>query len=420
MGKKIDKDELLLQLVAKKFDHGNYDAWRNKDFEDLSFAIHLETKILISPATLKRIFGKVKTSTSYSPQEATISALKEYSNFEDYNSEAPKRSKIPQWIGLGIVVVSFMVWLLASMFSKEKEQEMGSLTIDKLEGNGPTTAIFELVKPESKDTVFMDYGDGSDWRPVTSRTKRLSHFYPYPGYFDASLRTRKQRVSQQVKVVVPTKGWQALAYYFDKELVERYYPVPLKENIKDGVFHASRSYLSSLGIDSTKIVIVRLDNFKPTKKDGDNFTLKARVKNGSFWPGIRCFSMFLKITGTDGVIMVKLVGEGCSHHSEISIGDTRKWGSSSDLTAFAVDLHQWSDVEIKNTNKEVDVKLAEQSIFKVRYEKSIGEILGTTILFHGSGSVDYCYLSDKDGADIYVEEFDRERDATTEFVKACD
>ena len=47
--------------VVRQFKKGKPEHWRNRDFEDLSFEVRKATKVLISAATLKRIFGKNKT-----------------------------------------------------------------------------------------------------------------------------------------------------------------------------------------------------------------------------------------------------------------------------------------------------------------------------------------------------------------------
>ena len=48
----------ILQSVEKKFERGKSQQWKNRDFSDLSFEIHLQTKTLISPATLSDFLGR--------------------------------------------------------------------------------------------------------------------------------------------------------------------------------------------------------------------------------------------------------------------------------------------------------------------------------------------------------------------------
>ena len=364
-----------------------------------------KAKILISPATLKRIFGKVKISADYTPQESTVKALQIYSGYDPNIPLTPKRK---QWFIYTAPLITAVVFLLFWIFSPTENYEKlqaSKLELVKIEGKGPASAYFTYSVPKSKDSIFLDFGDGSDWLHIKGANKTASHFYGYPGYFSAEIRTGRFQLAGPVKVFVPTTGWKALAHYFNEDLIERYFPVPFNVNTSNGIFHATRKNLASLGIDSTEIVVVRLDNYQNTGKNGDSFTLKSSFKNSSFWPAIRCFSVYYTIHGTDGLIQVKFVGIGCSNYSEYVIGEKSAYGGSKDLSCFTVDLHQWSDIEIRNNNKNVTVSIADSVVFDEAYTQSIGEILGTTIKFHGSGSVDYIYLNDAHDKLIYKEDF---------------
>lgn len=402
------KNNKLLNLVANEFGRGSYKLWKNKEFEDLSFAIHRRTKVLISPATLKRIFGKVSTKESYTPQSNTLEALQDF--VADTVSEDNKKDHVRlKWILFAIIPLLLVVlWFLVPFNNSTNTIKNGQLSLMKIEGEGPTTAYFNFTVPEYKDTVFLDFGDGSEWFPILKSDQSRSHFYHYPGYFSASLRTRHHVVSDTLKIFVPTKGWQSLTHYFDIDKIERYFPVPLISNTRQGVFHASRRNLSSLGIDSTEIVVVRLDNFKQTNVSGDSFDFKVRFKNGSFWPGVRCFSVHLSIIGTKGKIEHKFSGEGCSHYSYYTLGEKTISGTMDDLSMLSVDLHQWSDISILNDQKCVSVMKGDSLLYTDSYEQSIGNILGCTVLFHGSGSVDYIRLIDKNGNAWFNEEFNEE------------
>lgn len=398
----IKKIKQLLLKTEQCFGHGPSSEWKNKDFEDLSFEINLKSKILISQATLKRLFGKVKTSTKYCPQESTIKALLIYSGYEETTYNHKKLTWL--WIVASAtpLVVLFLIWLF---IPKENDLKKCKLELVKIEGNGPVSAYFDYSIPESNDSIFLDFGDNSDLVFIHGQEKTISHFYGFPGYFDTKIRTRKDILKEGIKVFVPTTGWKVLVYYFNQNLVQRYFPVPFEGNVENGVFHATRKNIASLGIDSTEIVVVRLDNYKKTGVSGDSFTLHSRFKNDSFWPGIRCFSVHYHIIGTKGQVYVKFTSDGCSSVAEYQTGEKYAHGSNKDLTNLTVDLHQWSEVEIKNAEKHVTVTNRGLLILNENYEQSIGEILGSSILFHGSGSVDYIYLNDADGKVIFREDF---------------
>ncbi|TKG94261.1 hypothetical protein EYV94_13335 [Puteibacter caeruleilacunae] len=402
-----DEYQKILKATEKKFNRGTAENWKNKDFEDLSFVIKQKAKILISPATLKRMYGKVKTRENYLPQDSTIEALIVYAEYsQNESTELKKTPQFKKWY-LVAFAIPFLIWGIIVVWNNLdfSENLQGQLTLEKVEGNGPATAFFKYSVPESKDSIFLDFDDATWLRHAVGTNRHISHFYGSPGYFNARLKTREKRISDNVKVLVPTKGWQALANYFGEEYVDRYYPVPFHENVENGVFHATRKNLASLGMDSTKIVVVRLDNYRRTEKSGDAFTLKTRFMNSSFWPAVRCFSVHFKVQGTQGSIMFKFVGEGCSHHAEYRMGEKHATGGTSDLTQFAIDLYSWSDVTIKNANKEIVVEHNGNEIFKGKYTRSIGKIVGSTIYFHGSGTVDYINVIDEDGKNLFTEMF---------------
>ena len=71
---KKERFEALLRQIEIKFGRGVSSEWKNRDFEDLNFEINKKTKTVISALTLKRIFGKIKTTDDYIPQKATIKA----------------------------------------------------------------------------------------------------------------------------------------------------------------------------------------------------------------------------------------------------------------------------------------------------------------------------------------------------------
>jgi hypothetical protein len=404
-----NKDQLskILQATKRKFGHGSVSDWKNKDFENLSFEILQQTKVLISPATLKRLFGKVKTAHTYSPQETTIETLKKYSGY-DKREVVPVRSKKYGILILlsGVVLILALLYLVYnSNIKKSTSIKDCSLTLLKLEGQGPATAFFKYSAPLSEDSIFLDYGDGTQWTPIGGTNRTRSHFYGVPGLMSAMIRTLDQHLTPSTDVFIPTKGWQVLAYYFDKKWIERYYPVPLTSNSKEGIFHTTRTKLATMGLDSTKIIVVQLDNYQETNKPGDSFTLQSRFKNSTFWPGIRCYSVYLNVQGTNGKIMFKFLGDGCSGYGEFITGEKTGDGSSTDLTPFAVGLNDWLRVEIRNDHKNVKVLINNAVAFSGSYENSIGNILGTSIKFHGSGSVDYIYLKDSDGQMLFEENF---------------
>ena len=65
--------------------------------------------------------------------------------------------------------------------------------------------------------------------------------------------------------------------------------------------------IGGLGLDTTKVISTRIDNYKETHFSADQFSYRAELKNDTFWPGIRCYSAIITIQGSEGKIELKLV-----------------------------------------------------------------------------------------------------------------
>ncbi len=382
----------LIKFIEDRFDHGKSRKWQNRDFEALSFQVKRSTKVLLSVATLKRFFGKVQVSEGYTPQRSTFEALKLYADYDTQNDAHNAKMKIVRrivWVAVGLTFIVGCYWLLHGRLTSEYVS--GKLTLKRLEGKCPSTAYFNIEVPESSDTVKIDFGDGEINQDVKEGLHDLTHFYAYPGRFEATLKYQEKSICNPVPVYIVTEGWQAFAHYYET-MVERYHPIPVEENLSDNQFRVSPGRLSSMGLDTTKIVVVRLDNYEKTDKSADTFNYKTRLRNDTFWPGVRCYSVIISIQGTRGKVEFKLVAEGCSGYSQVIIGN-EILDTTDNPTALVLNMKKWSDIEIRNHNKYVELYINGELLFNHRYEASLGQLFGTSVIFHGSGTVENVILT---------------------------
>ena len=383
--------ELILRFVEKKLAHGKRKSWKNKDFEKLSFIIHRQTKVLISVATLKRLFGKVKTDRSYTPQPATIEALKLFCDFDKlYTKQQTNRYrqlKIMTWsmVTLVILAIVYLIIINPNPMLEDEVNVTAALNITRVEGKCPATAFFDILTDNPAASLEINFGDGT-MRIPTKKKRSISHFYAYPGLFNVGIYDKNKRISNEEAVLVETDRWQGIAHYHG-EPVERYYPLLFEDIFHDEVVHAEPMALAKAGLDTTKVLVVRIDNYRATTFSGDSFELNARVKNGTFWPGIRCYSVILMVQGTYGKVSIKLVEEGCSGYSELIAGEIRQFGTE-EISALSVSLKDWLDVKIVNRDKNIIIALDGKKVLSSSYQKSIGDIVGGSVIFHGSGTLD--------------------------------
>lgn len=402
------KVSIAKKQVEKKFNRGRFNTWRNKDFEDLCFEINKETKVLISTATLKRIFGKNKTHESYTPQEATLEALEKYSGISENTplSRRKWKSSNTLWLyGISIFIITLTILIFFKSRNEQQRTESATLKLLKIEGVGPATAYFEYQLPKLSDSIFIDYGILDLEDHVNPNINHISQIYRYPGLFETKIKTRKRIISDTVPVFIPTNGWQALASYYEQPYTERYYPVPFEQTVKEGIFHPNKKFLASIGMDTTQIIVLRIDNFQKTETNGDSFHLQSRLKNINFWPAIRCYSAFIRIIGENGDILIKITNKGCSRWGEYRLSEVSRNGQFTDLSGFSVDMKNWNNIDIVNKSKQVEVLIDESSVFEGFYEKSIGNIVGVSIIFHGSGYVDFINLLDDNNQMIFGKDF---------------
>ena len=81
----LDLLDHCCQRVADTYGKPDSSEWTNSDFIRLCSILYKKTHVQISPNTLKRIFGKIKTDARYYPQKATRDALAQYVGFADWD-----------------------------------------------------------------------------------------------------------------------------------------------------------------------------------------------------------------------------------------------------------------------------------------------------------------------------------------------
>jgi len=417
--------ELILSHVEAKFNRGASTDWKNRDFEDLNFEILKKTKTTISALTLKRIFGKIQTSDDYFPQKATYNALMIYSGLDssafesvpesvlypDQKSEqtdlsaniqsepTSKQRKFSPYVWAFL----FTLLVLGIYFVSNRWQKTvinGQLILKKTEGFNPMTAHFEYSTPNTRDSFHIIFDENFPPIDILPGKGKTSYYYQYPGYFNATLLAGKQVISDTVPILVQTNGWQALAYYFEQKYKERYFPLSVAR-YADGIFHPTPTEYAKVGMDTNKIVVLRFDNYRPTNVSGDSFYLQTEFKNSDTFSGIRCNSVYLVVCGRNGLVHFRFANPGCSHWLYYDLSEKRENNGTRDMSEFTFDLTKWQTIRIENKNKKV--KLYVDNVLKLSdsYSKSIGEIVGVTLIFHGSGYLRSFNLKDIAGKDIF-------------------
>jgi len=410
----------ILLLVENKFGRGSASNWKNRDFEDLNFEIHKKTKTTISVHTLKRLFGKIKTDEYYLPQKATIKALKSYVNFEksepvqvvetiekienqfiSKNNRSRKKTVLFLTLSLLVLIGLFLFFRRNSIESAEAR--IGYVKLISTEGTLPKSAQFEYTTPNDKDSFSICYDGNFEPTPVPNGAKRKStYYYQYPGLFRIRLWTKKTIITESEPVYVESDGWKAFGFYNHQGPLDRMFPISIPMNSREGIFSPTKKDISNSGMDTLKLVDVRIDNYYPTNVNGDDFILQTRFKNPEEWPGSRCNSVFLSIVGKQEFIYLNFANPGCSYWIHCRLSEKKMDKRNDNLTGFAFNLSEWQDVRVENRNKKIAVYINNILRYSNSYTKSIGEILGVTIQFQGNGYLKSYSLTDLNKKPIFT------------------
>lgn len=398
MNKKQRYKDLLI-ATEKQFARGESSLWKNKDFEDLSKAIWTKSHILISAATLKRMFGKVQTSEDYLPQESTLDALELYSNplkkNEDLKESSSnsivtssslvnmksiaKNKRFKKYVIIAISTLALMVFVTFYFYKKTTPL---NLLLVKKEGDYPATFYFK-TNPNS-DSIFFDKGDNSLPIFLPPNKTAFSAYYSYPGVYYSKLVTKDNQFSNTQTCAVFTNEWYASAFYFNKE----YNPsIQIDETKKDSCLQVSQTYLKSINLDTTQLINLQLQNIKSTGVSGDNFKSEFIIKNPKNKQPSLCRNSFLELLGSNGRIKFNFVYPGCSYWLKAILSEKKLGPNDYDISGFTVDLSQWKTIEINNTNKHITVLLDTKRIFEATYTETIGELLGVNVMFNGTGMI---------------------------------
>lgn len=420
---------LILSEIEKKFNKGSSANWTSKYFEALSEEIYLKTNVLISTSTLKRIFGKVSTNEEYYPQQSTLNALKEFSGVtikepksefyfsqihqqleendlnaevqlpqsekqsvpiaETKNTSKPKiKLKGKTWVyGLCFVTLLLFAYGFVKFIWPSAQLTDPKFHVIKLDGkNSFMTARYGFDISKIKDSVF--FKDGTRYGKlvyVEPTSDNMAFFYNKPGNYFASLRTRKNILADSICILVRTNGWEsAIGYLYQ---TDRNYYVDLQKATQNGYFHIDKKLMPAYGVDTNKHVLCYLENFKQTNQNGDSFLFETDIKNTVRWNSLRCNAFEFAIAGDNGNIKFEIVNEGCSTYSQAILSENYMDGFKHDLSQLTNNFSEFKNIKVINTNKNVSLKIDNNEVFKGTYENSIGNLVGISIVFHGSGFV---------------------------------
>ncbi|KQM73005.1 hypothetical protein ASE74_21065 [Pedobacter sp. Leaf216] len=405
--------DICCKKVAKEISEKSISEWRNSDYIKLSGLLHRKTKVHLSENTLKRIFGKLKTSTRYYPQKATRDALAQFIGFRDWyefellhplnekdtpikpeikpgTSKHKNKTYIYVLLGFGIIMTGIIFFLF---LSGNQSVSNVKLTCLNPEGKSPHSAIFKLDVlgnlPDDPSTFIIDFGDAKTKRSASANAV-VNHYYETPGRYFPIL-YHKNTPIDTAYVYLQSKGWDVIAtIQYD---TTRVYPI-LKKISTAPDYHVTTKELLNAGIDTSKTFFVSFANVRPTAISADNFEFSADIKTSAERPGVRCSQADIVVYGESDSHFLSIIKPECIAWSAYRFSEQFKNGDKTDLRAFGHDLTISKNVKLRVKNQHVSLLIDNKEVFKTTYHKPIGKLMGFKIMFAGIGSFKNFNLAD--------------------------
>jgi hypothetical protein len=396
----------LLQ-IEEKLGWGNSSQWHSDVFIELSETIQKHTNILLSPTTLKRIWGKVNYNSA--PSISTLNTLSkfiDYQNWRDFKIDT--QIKQPTWFeknvtpNLKIIIPSAaaLALIFVSLFSmmgvnnaKINDVSKINFSCHPVTKNIPNSVVFDfdLNAIESDSIYIQQFWDETKTIKINANQKQATGIYYYPGYFRAKL-VIDGAIVKENDLFIKSNGWLATLDYkpipkYLKHLDSLSLPLAFINEIK-----SSEKPLTS--------TFHYIDDFKDIS--GDNFRLNTIVKNVYNDKWAVCQNATVIIIGTKSAHLIPFAISGCSSSMGIMMSDVYLSGKEYDLSSLSVDLSKPTNLKIEVINKQVTVFADNKKLFSSVYNESIGRIVGIRYQFLGAGEVKQIALSNLSESEFII------------------
>ena len=397
----------LLQ-IEEKLGWGKSSLWHNDVFIELSEIIQKKTNVLLSPTTLKRIWGKVNYSNAPSITTLnTVAQFADYKNWRDFKNNT--QVKKPTWIerkinpNLGVIVpaAALLAIIFISLFSMiSVDKSKNNIDYSKIEfschpitNNIPNSVVFDFdLNSIKSDSIYIQqFWDVTKTIKIAPDQKQATGIYYYPGYFRAKLLIDGTIIKEN-DLFIKSNGWIATIDYkpipkYIKELKKLALPLGILEEIKK----------SEKPITSTFHYI---DDFKEVS--GDNFVLKMAINNTYNEKWAVCQNVTIIIVGTKSAHMIPFAISGCASNIGIMMSDVFLSGKEHDLSSLTLDLSVTTNLKVKVEDKHISIFAENKKLFSHSYNESIGKIVGLRYKFLGSGEVTHIKLSNIEESEVII------------------
>lgn len=393
---------LLRKAIEKRMGWGPVSSWHSKMFGELSEEIFKETQIVLSVATLKRFFGVVKHEGSASVStldalsqflgEGNWTAFKTKKNGRSFRLKAPGK---PMYVTVGFILAMFIFGLLSN---RRPEVVINAsdfaFSSRVLSTDFPNSVVFDFLIPKeitADSFQIQQYWDPTKTIDIAQDQTQATGIYYYPGYFEAKLLVNGQPAKTH-DLFLKSNGWHGQIEYT---------PTPKYFNpITDGVQISAPDAILEEVREQEKPVVTSF-HFVEDLGDlsGDNFRLKATIKNTFDERWAVCHSVRVFCLASTGAFVIPFSKVGCSSDNNLMLNDVFLYGKSNDLSGLSADFSEETDLEVRVINKEVTLLINDQEVYTNAYSHSMGKLVGMRFKFVGLGEIIRYQLLDLEGND---------------------
>ncbi|MDH7444842.1 hypothetical protein [Aquimarina sp. 2201CG14-23] len=403
--------------IEEQLGWGDSNVWHNDVFIELSEAIQLKTNVLLSPTTLKRVWGKITYNSA--PSISTLNTLSQFAGYENWRNFKNKNDvKKPTWIEknvlqhIGIIVTAAAIMtivfisfysMIGSKQAQTKDVDLSKITFSSrpITNGLPNSVVFDfdLQKIQSDSIHIQQYWDVTKTISLKPKQKQATGIYYFPGYFKAKLLV-DGKIIKEHDLFIASNNWVGT---LDYQPIPKYIQ---SESLKETYLSTPKSILEEI-TSQTDPVVSSFHLVKDFKNiSGDYISVKTAVRNIYKEKWAVCQKLRIVILGTEGALIIPFSIPGCVSDINLMLNDVYYSGKEHDLSAFGVNLSEFRNINIRIREKKVSVFIDNQEIYSGNYNNSIGNLVGIRYRFLGAGAVKYLHITEElEGNTILEENF---------------
>ena len=387
-----------LSLIEKKLEWGSSSEWHNDMFLELSEIIQQKTGILLSPTTLKRVWGRVHYESS--PSISTLNTLAQfidYKNWRDFklNANISKPSffekKVVPYLSIIVPSAAVLTLVFISLFSMtnlsnaDTEKDFSNVVFKSqpvTEGL-PNSVVFnfDLDGIESDSIYIQQFWDKTKTIKLYKGQTQATGIYYFPGYFRSKLLV-EGKIIKEHDLFIKSNGWSGTLDYD---------PVPKYFTNKD-IFSDQKLSFPKIAFDEItnlkEPIISSFHLIQDFNASGDNISITSKVKSLYSDKWAVCQTLRVVILGSKGAMIIPFTQKGCISDISLLLNDVYLNGKKHDLSNFGVDLSYFRDIAIRVKGKNVTIEVDKELIYSGNYNESIGRFVGIRYRFLGAGEVE--------------------------------